>query len=257
MPFDAEKARQTEAVYQAPEIAATRIAVYRALDPKPGERCLDIGTGPGFFARDLGAAVGETGAVLGLDLSDPMLTLARARCEGLAQVRLERGDAGALPVEDGWADLASVMQVYAYVPDLAAALAEAHRALKPGARFAILDTDFDTLALATEDRPRMRAMIEAYDAHVAWPRLPQTLPRALSDAGFGLERVEAIPLVSTRMQPGGYAHGLVRFIAVYARETGLRSDAEIDAWEAEQEALDREGRFFFSLNRFLFLARRL
>ena len=87
MPFDEWAARRIEAVYATPDVAATRAAVFGALEPRSGERIVDLGCGPGYMARELALAVGPSGHVHALDLSRPMLTLALRRC----------GAAGACP----------------------------------------------------------------------------------------------------------------------------------------------------------------
>jgi SAM-dependent methyltransferase len=55
--------------------------------PMPGERVLDIGCGSGETTLLLGEAVGPTGKVMGVDISHPLLTVARARGEGRRQWR--------------------------------------------------------------------------------------------------------------------------------------------------------------------------
>src|SRR5436190_20389766 len=65
-----------------------------------GERVVDVGCGCGQTSLQLADAVGTAGAVLGLDISRPMLEVARRRGAGAAQVRFEEGDA----------------QVYAFAP---------------------------------------------------------------------------------------------------------------------------------------------
>jgi len=54
--------------------------------PMPGERVLDIGCGSGETNLLLGEAVGPTGKVMGVDISHPLLTVARARGEGRRQL---------------------------------------------------------------------------------------------------------------------------------------------------------------------------
>ncbi len=54
--------------------------------PMPGERVLDIGCGSGETTLLLGEAVGPTGKVMGVDISHPLLTVARARGEGRRQL---------------------------------------------------------------------------------------------------------------------------------------------------------------------------
>ena len=47
MPFDEQAARRIEAVYATADVAATRAAVLAALEPRPGERIVDLGCAPG------------------------------------------------------------------------------------------------------------------------------------------------------------------------------------------------------------------
>ena len=63
MPFDERAARRIEAVYATPDVAATRAAVISALEPRSGERVVDLGCGPGYMARELALAVGPGGRV--------------------------------------------------------------------------------------------------------------------------------------------------------------------------------------------------
>ena len=124
MSFDERAARQIEAVYATPDVAATRAAVLGALEPRPGERIADLGCGPGYMARELALAVGPGGRVHALDLSEPMLELARRRCGNLPAVKLAAGDMTALALPDGSVDAAVALQSLAYVPDVARAIGE-------------------------------------------------------------------------------------------------------------------------------------
>jgi len=76
--FDEEATKKLLAVYVTPDVAAQREQFVRALAPRPGERVLDVGSGPGFVAGAIAEAVGSTGAVSGVDISEAMLAAARA-----------------------------------------------------------------------------------------------------------------------------------------------------------------------------------
>jgi len=257
MVFDSVVAAETEALYTTPDIVATRVAVFQAVSPRGGDSILDLGCGPGFLLRDFAKAVGPTGRVVGIDSSDPMLALAATRCAGLDNVRLERADALQLPLDDGAFDAASVVQVYAYVGELDRALAELRRVLKPGGHAVLLDTDFSGVVWESGNRDRMRKVLAAYDRHVAWPDLPRVLPRQLAKAGFRLMRCLAVPIVTANYHPNTYVHGLARIIRRFVTaRAGIAAD-EADAWLGEMDALERDSAFFFGLNRFLFVARRL
>jgi ubiquinone/menaquinone biosynthesis C-methylase UbiE len=252
--FDAKAAAHIDEIYATPDVAATRIATYRAANPKLGERVLDLGCGPGYLLRDLAASVGPTGDATGVDLSDAMLTIARARCAPWPFVKLLNADVTKLPLADRSIDLACVSQVYAYVTRLDDALAELRRVLVSNGRAVILDTDFSGVVWESADRSRMRSVLAAYDKHVAWPDLPRILPRKLRDAGLILQRCEAIPFVTTRYHRNTYVHGIARFIRRFVTEQGGVPEEVAAAWLAEFDELERSGSFFFAMNRFLFVA---
>jgi ubiquinone/menaquinone biosynthesis C-methylase UbiE len=254
--YDEARARALEATYATPDIAATRIAVFRAAAVGLGDHALDVGCGPGYLTRDLGVAVGPTGAATGVDVSAPMLALAARRCEGLPQVRLVSGDALHLPVDDASIDVACVVQVYCYVADLDAALADLHRAVRSGGRVVVLDSDFSGVVWQATDRARLRRILDAYDAHAVWSDLPRVLPGHLRRAGFDQIRCEAVPILTLRYHPGTYIYGLARSIREFVVGRGLVTAEDADAWLADLDGLEARGEFFFSLNRFMFVARR-
>ena len=140
--FDEENARRLEAIYRTPDVIEQRRAIRAALLLQPGERVLDIGSGPGFLAAEMAAVVGPNGRVHGIDPSETMLASARRRD---APVEYRTGDALALPFPDEHFDVAVCTQVYEYVEDVAAALAEARRVLRTGGRLLVLDTDWDSI----------------------------------------------------------------------------------------------------------------
>jgi arsenite methyltransferase len=76
-----------------------------------------------------------------------MLSVARDRPPppGAPAPQYAEGDALAMPFPDASFDAAASTQVYEYVEDMAAALAEARRVLRPGGRLLVLDTDWDSI----------------------------------------------------------------------------------------------------------------
>jgi len=132
--FDDSASRRLEAAYLTPDVVQQRHATLEALALRPGQRVLDVGSGPGLLAAEMARAVGPAGHITGIDASDPMLTLGQRRCADLgraARVRFVKADATALPFADASFDVAVSTQVYEYVAELPAALAALYRVLRP------------------------------------------------------------------------------------------------------------------------------
>jgi SAM-dependent methyltransferase len=75
--------------------------ILESLAPRRGERILDLGCGTGRQAAALARAVGEGGAVVGLDVAPAALARAAAEAEGLPQLRWVEGSMDALPAALG------------------------------------------------------------------------------------------------------------------------------------------------------------
>jgi arsenite methyltransferase len=247
--FDDEEARRMEAVYRIREAEHRRSQVREALDLRPGERILDVGCGPGFYCADL---AGTAGSIVGVDQSEAMIGLARRRCRSLPNVSLHVADATALDVADAAFDAAFSVQVFEYVADTRAGLAEMHRALRPGGRVLVWDTDWATFAM--QDDELTRRVHRAWDEHLAHRSLPRTLARSLRDAGFEDVRARAHPIASIELDPESYGGALMPFIAAYVPGHAGVSQADADAWVAAQRALDARGEYYFAVTQFCFTA---
>jgi demethylmenaquinone methyltransferase/2-methoxy-6-polyprenyl-1,4-benzoquinol methylase len=103
----------------------------------PGDRALDVATGTGDLALELAKRVGPTGEVVGIDFSEKMLELARAKAE--ARVRFESGNALALPYPNDAFDAATVGFGARNFSDLERGLGEMARVVRPGGRVVVLE----------------------------------------------------------------------------------------------------------------------
>jgi SAM-dependent methyltransferase len=115
------------------------LRVMEALAPAPGECILDIGCGSGKTSLELGQAVDATGAVMGLDISRPLLDLARRRAaeSGAANVSFLEADAQTYAFASTFDAVFSRFGVM-FFADPPAAFANIHRALRPGGRLAFV-----------------------------------------------------------------------------------------------------------------------
>ena len=99
-----------------------------------GERVVDVGSGAGFDSFVAAHHVGPDGFVVGVDMTDEMLTKSHATSEllGVSHVEFRHGLAEALPVEDRWADTVISNGVINLCADKRAVFDEIHRVLRPG-----------------------------------------------------------------------------------------------------------------------------
>jgi SAM-dependent methyltransferase len=103
---------------------------------RPGERVLDIGCGTGATTLPLAEAVGDTGHVLGVDISEPMMSRARERVanSGRHNVTLLLADAQTHQFAPGGIDLFVSRFGVMFFEDPYAAFANLRRAVRPGGR---------------------------------------------------------------------------------------------------------------------------
>lgn len=185
-----------------------------------------------------------------------MLAMSRARCAEQTWTEFPEAGATKLPFGDASFDALVSTQVYEYVPEIDVALAEAARVLRPGGRLLVLDTDWDTAVWHSTDRERMRRVMSGWEEHLHDPFLPRTLSTRLANAGLRVLRHEVIPLLNLALHPNCYSFGIIAAIQAFvAGHRGVTRE-EADAWAGELRELGARGEYFFSLNRYLFLAAR-
>jgi len=243
--YDEEPARRIAALNATPEIQAQRRRVIELLAPRPGEHVLDVGCGPGHLAQEIADLVEPGGSVVGVDVSEHMLRLAA----GLGVQVMHMPDA-TLPLQDDSIDAAVASQVYEFVSDLPGALAELHRVLRPGGRAVILDTDWDSLVWHSSDPYRMRAVIDGWRRRTADPCLPRTLAGRLRDVGLEVTLRQTFTIFDVSGHPGSYSAHQIEHLGASA----LGVEADVDAWASDLRAMAQAENYFFSLNRYVFMA---
>lgn len=166
---------------------ATRLVEIAA--PKRGHHVLDVGTGTGLVAALVAPKV-RPGTVIGIDLSERMLSIARAR--KLPNAQFVGMAAERLVFRPSTFDLVTMGEALAYLADPAAALEEAHRVLKPKGRIAV-SCHRRSLSTAAQNLFFQGLAPLARRHYLSLPRFssdrsrfgePDVLPQLLAESGF-------------------------------------------------------------------------
>jgi SAM-dependent methyltransferase len=252
--FDEEAARLLEVMYRRRDVVRRRRLVREALAVRAGHRVLDVGCGPGFLSEEILAEVGGRGAVVGIDSSTAMLGVAARRCQGMANAAFLEGEATSLPVDDGGFDRVLCVQVLEFVADVPAALAELHRALRPGGRALVWDVDWSTLSWHSADPARMEKMLGAWDRHLAHPSLPRTLAASLRAAGFTDVRAQGHAFTTIELDEETYGGAMLGVVEQYLAGIDELHREEVNAWAQEQRALAARGDYYSAVMQVCFTA---
>ena len=170
----------------------------------PGETVLDLGSGGGIDCFLAARQVGDTGKVIGVDMTPQMLARARANAakSGIGNVEFRLGEIEHLPVRDGSIDVIVSNCVVNLSPDKPAVFREAFRVLKPGGRLAISDM------VAQGPLPaKLRNDLDSYTGCIGGAAEIPDLERMLSEAGF----------VDVRITPKAVSRNLVVSANIEAR----------------------------------------
>ena len=254
--FDKDASDRLVAMYVTPDLVSQRNQVLQAFSLHPGDHVLDIGSGPGFLASAMGEAVGPSGWVCGVDVSEPLLAVAKKYCAHQSQIEFRQGDATKLPFPDHQFDAAVSAQVLEYVSDIKTALTEIYRVLRPAGQVVILDTDWDSIVWHTTNRGRMNRIMAAWEQHAIDPYLPRTLAEKLRQAGFQVEEQQIIPMFNPIFGPNTFSNCLIDLIVPYVSDRNGVTRDEAAAWAQELRQRGEQEEYFFSLNRYLFIAKK-
>jgi len=148
---------------------------------KPGETVVDLGSGAGFDAFLAAKQVGETGQVIGVDMTPAMISKSRGNAEkiNLPQVEFRLGEIENLPVANDTADVIISNCVINLSPEKPKVFKEAFRILKHGGRLAISDV------VALKELPeQIKSDLSLYSGCLAGASSIPALTSMMEEAGF-------------------------------------------------------------------------
>jgi len=148
-------------------------------EPKPGELCVDLGSGRGTDVLRMAESVGVTGFVYGIDISDGMLEKARRNAEkfGVTNVSFVRSELEKLELPDEVANLVISNCTLNHASDKQAVWNEIYRILKKGGKFVISDI-YATTPIAEEYKNDPVAVAECWAGSVTRAEYMQQLEKA-------------------------------------------------------------------------------
>ena len=135
----------TLVVDQLPDIAVESFAgvanPFSMAELEAGARVVDAGSGGGFDSFIAAGKVGPTGRIVGIDMTEEMLSKSRTAADrmGLEHVEFREGLLEEMPIDDGWADVVISNGVFNLCADKPGVFNEVHRVLKPGGRLQFAD----------------------------------------------------------------------------------------------------------------------
>ncbi len=155
---------------------------------KPGETVLDLGSGGGFDCFIASKAVGETGRVIGIDMTPEMLKMARENAEkaGVTNIEFRQGEIEKIPAEDDSVDVIMSNCVINLSPEKSKVYQDSFRVLKPGGRLAISDI------VATKPLPEeMRRDMNLVSSCIGGAETIDNITEMLRASGF--QKIRIIP----------------------------------------------------------------
>ncbi len=180
-------------------LAPVADTILAAAAPRSGESVLDIGCGYGITAARLAQSVGPTGHVIGLDVSPPMLALARTRTAEMANIEWVEADATTYAFPAASIDLLFSRFGVMFFGDPVAAFTNLRRAARPTGRLVF------TCWRGIEENPWLHVPSRAVGAHVTLPSRPEPddpgmlsfadparVSRILTQAGFAAPHFDKV-----------------------------------------------------------------
>ena len=243
-------ARHMESVQQQKRL------ILDLLDPRSGEKVLDIGCGTGDDVRAMAEYVGPTGLSVGVDSWSAMIAeAARRTAEMPLPVEFHLGDIHQLDFAENTFDAVWAERLFEHLDHPKLALAEMIRVTKPGGRIVVASPDMDSNLI---DHPDV--IVTRKIRHFECDRRPngragQRLYGWFREAGLTHVRAQAVAHIVTDYSDAVSALG-IRERAQDVREAGVITPEECTTWLEQLDAAGQAGRFFMSTTHFIVKGRK-
>jgi len=253
--FDEKTAQQLNMIYQTDDIREMQRQFRVWFDPRPGEKILDVGCGTGVNDIALSRLVGPFGKIVGIDSSEAMLAIARAKAAA-ANIEYQLKSVEEMDFPEDSFDGVVCTQVLGYVPAPVEVIRSMLRVAKPGGRVFMSETDWDTLVYNIPDKELQRKVTMCFSDHQGDGWTGRRLYSFCLQAGG--KDIELHPYVIQNAEYSARRYGgpLSIVIRDYLLRAKKCTEAEVSRWlELLSQAFD-ERTYFFGLNRIVCIVRK-
>lgn len=203
---------------------------------------MELGCGTGVVTRQIREHVTDSAQVVGLDLSEKLLSKAQSLAPE-ANIRWLKNTAESLPVADHSQDIVVMHTLMSHVPKPVALLQQAARTLKSGGRLIIFDADYASTTYGYPDFERMRRIdLKLLQGLVTQMDLCRQLPRYLKQAGLCL--VDHKSYLVSEAGRGDYWLSSVKSFAKLIPALKILPEAEGQDWVKHMLDSHEQGTFF-------------
>lgn len=252
-----------EKIYDADYLAKTAKAAkfikdksYDLLKLSVGQKVLDLGCGNGFDVIEISKIVGNKGEVVGID-HDPRMIEAAAkngRAYSTNNIKFIQSEATSIPFEDNYFDAVRIERVFQHLVKPMDVMKEALRVLKSKGNIALLETDWPSLSIYSNQESAGRRVVDyLVNKMLINGNASRFIIQYFNQAKIENIKLEVLPIIIDKL---GIADDLIKLnaVALKATEEGVISEAEFSALMENLKLNDSKNHFFASMNIVVFSA---
>jgi len=228
-----------------------KLKSYTQLRLAEGSRVLDVGCGAGIDTLALARLVGPSGWVAGIDYDEQMIAEAdrRARSAGVSTwTQHQKADASSLPFENEEFHASRSERMFQHLQNPESALREMIRVTRPGGRIVVLDTDWGSMSVDSNETEieqrlfRFHAEVQLHNGYSG-----RKLYRQFKTHGLIEIEIEILPQHSLSY-PLSQKVANLPTTEQAALLAGVVSSEELERWHTNLEKAEETGMFFAMVN---------
>ncbi|MGC9779766.1 MAG: methyltransferase domain-containing protein [Candidatus Heimdallarchaeota archaeon] len=207
-----------------------KILSIQLLEPKVGNKILDVGCGTGEDVLALSQMVGAGGKVVGIDIDEKMINEAKNKSKMVKNVEFRIGDVYNLDFENNTFHGCRADRVFQHISELEKALSEMVRVVKPGFPIIILDPDWESLLIDSPNVEFTRKFLSFHASSFANPWSGRRLANLFRKQKLKDIQVIADTLIITKYKEAVMIYLLEQYIEKGIGEKAF-NESEAEAWK--------------------------